>query len=118
MSRVILAKPIKLSRSSRIGVDDDVRPKLRAVLADAPAFPLEASFARGSLERVLRQSGGPILFGIEAGEMLADDLVGEVALDALGARVPVGHVSFGIEHVDGVIGDALDQQAEAAPRFA
>ena len=45
--------------------------------------------------------------------MLADDLVGAVALDPRGAGVPVGHVAFRIEQEDGVVGDALDQNLEA-----
>ena len=51
--------------------------------------------------------------GIEAREVLADDLVGAVALDALGAGVPGRDVAVGVEHEDRVVLDALDQQAEA-----
>ncbi len=43
--------------------------------------------------------------------MLADDLVGVVALEALGAVVPAAHVAFGVEHVDRVVAHALEQQA-------
>ena len=45
--------------------------------------------------------------------MPADDLLGRVALDALGARVPARDPALGVEHEDGVVPDALDQQAEA-----
>jgi hypothetical protein len=44
--------------------------------------------------------------------MTAGDLVGRVAFDALGAGVPIGHDAVGIDHVDGVIGDAVDERAE------
>ncbi len=44
--------------------------------------------------------------------MLADDLLGAVALDPLGAGVPVGHDAARIEHIDRIVGDALNQQAE------
>ena len=42
----------------------------------------------------------------EAGEVLADDLVGCVVLDALGARIPCHDVAVAIEKVDGVIAHA------------
>jgi hypothetical protein len=45
---------------------------------------------------------------------MADDLGGLVALETLGAGVPAGHPSVGVEHVDGVVGDRVDQQAIAA----
>ena len=49
--------------------------------------------------------------------MLAEDLRFSVALDALGAGVPVGDVAGRVNHVDGVIGHALDQQPEPALRL-
>ena len=45
--------------------------------------------------------------------MLADDLVGRVALDPLGPGVPGGDVAVGVEHEDRVVPDALDQEPEA-----
>src|SRR5207248_7938754 len=51
---------------------------------------------------------------VEAAEMLADDVLGRIALDALGAGVPVGHPPFWVEHEDGVIGDSLDEDPEGA----
>ena len=67
-------------------VDDDVRPKARSILAYAPAFILEPSFALGGVEGVLRIAGRAILIGIELREVLADDLVREIALDPSGRR--------------------------------
>ena len=49
--------------------------KRRAVLADAPALLLEAALRGCRLERPLGKPGLPILVGVEAGEVLADDLV-------------------------------------------
>ena len=46
--------------------------------------------------------------------MPADDLVRAVALDALGAGVPVGDDAVRIEHEQRVVGDALDEGLEAA----
>ena len=45
--------------------------------------------------------------------MLADDLVGAIALDALGARIPARHASLRVEHEDGVVLHCLDEQAKA-----
>ena len=45
--------------------------------------------------------------------MFADDLIGSIALEALGTRVPAAYPPFQVEHVDRVIGDALDEQTEA-----
>jgi hypothetical protein len=44
--------------------------------------------------------------------MLADDLARGIALDPLRAGVPADHATVGIEHVDGIVGDGVDQQAE------
>src|SRR4029079_4869265 len=49
----------------------------------------------------------------EPGEVLADDLGGRVALDALRTRVPAGHTHLGVEHADRVVMYGLDHQAEA-----
>ena len=50
--------------------------------------------------------------------MLADDLVRPIALHPLGAGVPVGDDAGRIEHVDGVVDDAFDEQPEAALALA
>ena len=69
------------------------------------------------LERELRLAACAILFGVEAGEMLADDLVGRIALDTLRARIPVGHMPLGVEHVERMVADALDERPEALLAF-
>src|SRR5690606_40967507 len=51
--------------------------------------------------------------GIEAREMLADDLAGLVAFEALRAGILAGHDAIRIEHVDGIVGDCPNQQLEA-----
>jgi len=45
--------------------------------------------------------------------MLADNLFRHIAFGALCASIPVHHVAVMIEHIDGIIGNALHQQAEA-----
>ena len=62
-----------------------------------------------------------ILCAVEPGKMLADNFFRHIAFGPLCAGVPVHYVSVLIEHVDGVIGDALHQQAKAhllLPLFA
>ena len=49
---------------------------------------------------------------VEAGEVLADDLLGPVALDPLGPGVPGGDVALRVEHEDGVVGRPVDEQPE------
>src|SRR5262245_5563114 len=83
-----------------------------AVLAHTPAFGLALSAARRRLERARRHAGGAVLGGVEAADMAADDLLVAVALDALGADVPVHHDAAGIEHEDRVVADTLHQQAK------
>ena len=55
------------------GVDDDAGPEEGAVLADAPAFLLVAAVFPGNAQGALRLAVGAVGFGVEAGEVLADD---------------------------------------------
>src|SRR6478672_11947815 len=82
---------------------------MAAVLAHPPAFGDEPALYRGLLQDVLGKAGVLILRCVEAREMLADDLIGGVALDALGTGVPGCNTSLGIEHEDGIIDNRLDQ---------
>ena len=50
---------------------------------------------------------------IEAREVLADDLVGPVALEPLGPGVPGEDVASRVEHEDRVVPDALDEEPKA-----
>ena len=49
-----------------------------------------------------------VLLDKEAGEMLAEDLIDGVALDALAAGVPGDDVAVGVQHIDGIIVHAFD----------
>jgi hypothetical protein len=49
--------------------------------------------------------------------VLADDLVGFVPLDALGAKVPGRDVPAGVEDEDRIVLDALDEQAKTIFRL-
>ena len=91
-------------------------PEAAAILAHAPALGLEPAFARGGRERARRQAGLPVLLDIEAGEGGAQDLGLRIALDALRAGIPAGDQARGVEHVDRIVVDGLDEQAGPAAR--
>ena len=109
----------QLGESARVagwvadGVQDDVGPEGRAVLAHAPALDLEAPLGGRRIQVALRHAAFDVASGIEAGEVLADDLFRAVALDPLGPGVPARDAAARVEHDDGAVGDALDHQPEA-----
>src|SRR5262249_29421173 len=72
----------------------------------------EAALFGRDFQLPLALAGERVLLGIEAREVLSDDLVRSVALDPLGAGVPRGDVALGIEHEDGVVLDAFDEELE------
>ena len=114
MSRVILAKPSRSPSLSWIAsittLAQNCEPSLRTRRPSASNLPSRTR----RLEGARRHAGGAVGFGVEAPEMLADDLACAIALDALGAGVPVGDDAVGVEHVDRVVAHALDQMLEAA----
>lgn len=64
-------------------------------------------------------AGLAVLVAVETIEAAADDFLRMVALDSFGSGVPAGDIALGIEHVQGIVGHAIDQQAElllAAPQ--
>ena len=90
--------------------DHDVRPEAGAVLADPPAFVLDAAILLRTAEQPPRLAGRRVLRRVEHGEIAADRFVSAVALRPLGAEVPGGDGSFGIDHEDRVIRHASDGQ--------
>ena len=52
------------------------------------------------------------LFWVKGRERFAEDFIGGVAFDPLGSLVPAHNAAFGIEHEDGVIPDAPNEQLE------
>jgi hypothetical protein len=44
--------------------------------------------------------------------VFAEDLLAPPALDPLGTLIPADHPPLGVEHEDGVVGDAADQQPQ------
>jgi hypothetical protein len=93
-------------------VDDDVRPELSAVFSNAPTFALEATFGCGSGQCLGRLPRLSIFVAVEAREVRADHFRRLVSLNALRTGIPVGDDAFGAQHVDGVVGHALNEQPE------
>ena len=94
------------------GGDDDVGPEARAVLAQPPALQLVFADIGGLGEGACRNAGGAVGLGIEAREMLADDLLALIALDALRAGIPAHDIAARIDHEDCVVGHRVDQQGQ------
>src|SRR6266851_10140508 len=90
------------------------RPESRAVLAHTPAFRLVPADSTGDGERPLWLAARAILFGEKSRKVTADDLGRRVSLDPLGSRVPACHHPIGIEPVNGIVDDALDEHRQVA----
>jgi hypothetical protein len=89
--------------------DDYARPKTRAVLAHPPSLVLEAPLALRHAQFVLGPTPRHVFGHIEDRKMLADDLVGGVALGKPRADVPRGDMPFGVEHENRVVARLLDK---------
>jgi len=89
--------------------DHHTRPEQAAILAHPPAFGREFAVAQCHFQHSLRHAVAPIAVRVEAREMLADNLLGQVALDAPRAGIPIDDVPLGIEHENRIIGHRLHQ---------
>src|SRR5690606_8427381 len=85
------------------GIDHHVGPETAAILPDAPALGFETPLGQRDLERALGKAVLPIFDRIEAREMLSDDFVWTVTLEAFGTGIPATDDPIGIEHVDRVV---------------
>ena len=97
-------------------IDDDVCPEAAAVLAYTPAFGLEPAFASRRLERDPRYLPLLFLWRVKAGEMLPDDLARLIAFETPRALIPAANPPLQIEHINRVVGNALNQQLKPAAR--
>jgi hypothetical protein len=97
-------------------VDDHMGPEAGAVLAQAPALVLELPMGGGDVERFLREAGGAILVRVELGKVRSEDFCFLVPLEALRPGVPARNDPGRIQHVDGVVGDGIDEELEAFGR--
>src|ERR1700733_4444073 len=104
-----VAQEVAFGVSNR--VDDDMRPKSRAVLPNLPTFLFKTTMLPRCLQRGLREIEGLVLFSVEPREVLPDNLAFVIALKPLGAGVPARYQARRVEHVNCVVGDAFDQNA-------
>src|SRR5690242_16259480 len=80
-------------------LDDALCPEHRAVFFDAPPFGFKPALAQGFAQRLNRQTCSPITLGEETREVLSDDFVGVIALDAFRTRIPARHNTVRVQHV-------------------
>ena len=93
-------------------IDHHTGAEARPVLARPPGLGFEAAILARGLEVAQRQALLDVAGGIEAREVRADHVGGVVALDPAAAAVPGADIAARIEHVDGVVGDGVQQQRE------
>ena len=91
-------------------IDDGARPKPGPILALAPAFAFESALASRRRQASGRQPRPTVLFGVKSREVLAEDLLLLIPLEAARARVPADHKNVRVEHIDGVIRHRFDQE--------
>jgi hypothetical protein len=104
------SKPDEISPRIADAIDDDARPKLGSILAQAPTFAFKSTFSSCRRESPFRPACAAILFGVKSREMLAEDLGLLVPFEASRARIPARHQPVRVEHVDRVIRYRFDQQ--------
>ena len=107
-----LREPLERPRLVSDGGDGDVRPEQRAVAADAPVLVLDRTVPGCVREVPLGDPVGAVRLGVERGEVLPDDLVGVVALDAFDTRIPRLDDALRVEGEDGVLLDGGDERLE------
>ncbi len=95
--------------------DDDVGPEVRPIFSQSRSFLLESPLSRGDFQFVLRVADRDVFGPVKDREMPADDFVGGVALDSLGAPVPARDIPTGIQHEDGVVVDRFDHELVHPP---
>ena len=98
--------------------DDDVGPESAAVLTDPPPLVLKKPLSLSDRQLALGLSGRYVLDGIEAGEMLADNLRSPISLEALRSRIPRCYAAIAIQHENREVSQPLDLKAEAFLSFA
>jgi hypothetical protein len=112
-----LGKTDELTGFVANGGDRDARPEDGSIPAHPPAFLVVLPGALRDLELALRLVRGPVFFEIELREMPADYLLGSIPFDPLRALIPRRDASGRVEHEDGVVPDAFDEEAEALLTF-
>src|SRR5215208_7971917 len=88
---------------------DRACPEPGSILAHKPVLFFGPTFAR-RLEMSLWPATLYVLFGEEHREVLSDDLLRLIALEAFGTSVPTGDVSLRVEREDRVVPQAFHQR--------
>ena len=112
MSRVTLAKPMCRPKGVLDVGNRNDGPERRPALPHSAYLRLETTLFQRDPKSALRLARRQVLGGVEAGDVLADDLLGLVALALLGPRIPTRDVPGRVEHEDAVILHRLHQQPE------
>ena len=104
-----LRKPEQRAVGRVYRIDHDICPKITAILSHPLAF-LFITALRGGNSKCARGFACSLVFcRIEAREVCAENVVSRISLDALGTGVPTGNIAGRIQHVDGIVRDALHQ---------
>src|SRR5580693_7782572 len=93
--------------------DTGISPEFRTVLAHTPSTIDKATLSGSHPKLVVGPSALSYIFRIKYRDVLPYDLVRRVAHDPLSSGVPCRNAAVGVGHIDGVIGDALDEEAKA-----
>src|SRR6476469_6347193 len=91
------------------GIDNHAGPEPGAVLSNPPPFGFKTPFALGCFKSNPRDLSVAILGRVESREVLTRYFLGPIALEALRPRVPAADTAVRIEHVDRIIGNALNE---------
>jgi hypothetical protein len=89
------------------------RPEAASVLADAPAFALNASSGPRTLQDPFGHLVPLVLRREEASKGEAADLGQGIALHALGSRIAADHLPIGAQHVDRVVREGIEEKLQA-----
>ena len=98
----------------------DVSPEPSAILPHAPTFVLYSALLPSQSQNSLGGAGFTVLRGVKARKMPSQDLVIGIPLQQPGAGIPRDHVAVGVHHENGIVPDALDEEADmliVTPRF-
>src|SRR5215475_3321497 len=80
-----------------------------------PAAHLVAPLGRRDPQDALRLAALDVLRRVEDRKIAPDDLIRPIPFNPFSSGVPTDHPPLGVEHEDGVILDAFDQQSKSFP---
>ena len=107
-----LGKASQLSGRVIHGQDDHLGPKCGAVLPNPLPLSLEAAVGDGFLQGPGGKAIGLLVRRIKEGNGFAQNFFRAVALDASRACVPARYPTLRVKHVNRIVLDAVEQQAQ------